>query len=197
MRIWPSQSSVMKPNVGSTRSLVTTRSDAVALGDGRPVGHRRATQRVDADPQAGPRDGRHVDDVREVIHVLAAGSRVGRQPARARSARHAGTASNPPRSRSLAASSMARVTPGVGRAAAGRVVLEATIRGRVVGGRHDDAIGQHTGVLAVPRQDGMRQGRRGREAVLRRPRARRRRRPRAPRGRSGRPARTGHACHDP
>ena len=43
---------------------------AVALGDGRPVGDAGAAERVDAQAQAGPGDGRHVDDLIEVVDVV-------------------------------------------------------------------------------------------------------------------------------
>ena len=49
MRMRPSQSSVMKLNVGSTCSLTTSRFEPVALGDARPIVHARATQRIDAE----------------------------------------------------------------------------------------------------------------------------------------------------
>ncbi len=55
--------------------------------------------------------------------------------------------------------------PRVRGATAGRVVLEAAVCGRIVGRRHDDAVGQRVGVLAVPGQDGVREGRRGRVPV--------------------------------
>ena len=54
---------------------------------------------------------------------------------------------------------------GVGRAAGGRVVLEATVGRRVVGRRDDDAIGQPGAASVVPGQDGVGDARRRREAV--------------------------------
>ena len=50
---------------------------------------------------------------------------------------------------------------GVGGAAAGWVVLEAAVLGRVVRGRDDDAVGERLNAVLVVREDGMRECGRG------------------------------------
>src|SRR5262249_57342041 len=55
---------------------------------------------------------------------------------------------------------------GVGGAAVGRVVLEAAVRGRVVRGRDDDAVGEMLRAAAVVGEDGVRYHRRRRDAVI-------------------------------
>ena len=197
MRILPSQSRVMKPKVGSTRSFVMVSVDAVPLGDGGPVGHRRAAQRVDADAQAASRDGGHVDDARRGRRRSGPGSRSRPAAARASVGRDAGDAVEPGAQQLVGGILDGPRDAGVGRPAARRVVLEAAIGGRVVRRRHDDAVGERLGVLAVPGQDGVRDGRGRREAVGAVDAHVDARRPPAPRGPSGRPARRGRACRGP
>src|SRR5262249_49812323 len=55
---------------------------------------------------------------------------------------------------------------GVGRAAVGRVVLEAAVGRRVVAGGDDDAVGQAGRAALVVGQDGVRHDRGGRESVV-------------------------------
>ena len=164
MRILPSQSRVMKPKVGSTVSLVMVSAMSMDLGDGGPPGHGRATERVDPDAQAGAGDGRHVDDRRQAGHVggheVVAGRRC--------PSSWAGTRATP--STPEASSCVGRVLDrprhrGVGRAAAGRVVLEAAVGRRIVRGRDHDAVGAAAWVLAVPGQDGVRDAGRRRVAI--------------------------------
>ena len=97
----------------------------------------------------------------EVVHVAAQEVVAGWQRTSApRPTGRGRRARKPSRSSALAASSMARVIGGVRRAAAGRVVLEAAVGRRVVRRRHHDAVGERVRVLAVPGQDGVRDGRR-------------------------------------
>ena len=55
---------------------------------------------------------------------------------------------------------------GVGRAAVGRVVLEAAVLGRIVRRRDDDAVGEAGRAAAVVDEDGARDDRRRRDAVV-------------------------------
>ena len=71
MRMWPSQSSVMKRKVGSTSSLTTRQIELVALGDPRPVVHAGAAERIDAHADAGAADRIEVDDAAEIVDVGA------------------------------------------------------------------------------------------------------------------------------
>jgi hypothetical protein len=141
---------------------------AVVVGDGRPVAHARAAQRVHAHAHAAGADGIEVDDLAErrdvlrleVVHL--GGGR--RQRARRVHALHAGQlVLQVVVGRGLDAAGDAAV----GRAAVRRVVLEATVARRVVRGRDDDAVGPRTAV-AVVRQDGDGHRRRGRELAARR-----------------------------
>ena len=110
----------------------------------RPVVHARAAQRIDAEAQArtpGSRPCRRPTprsaDV--AAEEVVACRRAARAAARRRSRR------TPPRSASrsrLASSWIQRRDVGVGRAAVGRVVLEAAVLGRVVRRRDDDPVGQ-------------------------------------------------------
>ena len=69
MRMRPSQSSVMKPKVGSTSSLTTVEVEPVALGDPRPVMHAGAAQRIHAHANAGDADGIEIDHAAQVADV--------------------------------------------------------------------------------------------------------------------------------
>ena len=55
---------------------------------------------------------------------------------------------------------------GVGRPAVGRIVFEAAVLGRIVRRRDDDAVGEMILAGAVVNQDGARNDRRGRHAVI-------------------------------
>ena len=61
IRILPSQSTVMKRNVGSTRVVHHGRRDPVARDDRLPVADAGAAERIHADAHAGAADDRHVD----------------------------------------------------------------------------------------------------------------------------------------
>ena len=69
MRILPSQSSGMKPNVGSAVITHDVQIDAVAFGDRMPESDAGATKGVDADPQPCALNDLHVDDGPEVPRV--------------------------------------------------------------------------------------------------------------------------------
>ena len=71
MRMRPSQSSVMNPKVGSTRSLITREFEAVALRNARPIMHAGAAERIDAHAYARGADRLHVDDISEILDVRA------------------------------------------------------------------------------------------------------------------------------
>ena len=69
IRILPSQSSVMNGHVGSTGGVQHGEVEPEPLGDGAPVRHRRATQRIGADVHAGVADGVDVEHVLQVADV--------------------------------------------------------------------------------------------------------------------------------
>ncbi len=70
MRIFPSQSSVMNRNVGSTASLTTVKIEPVALGDARPIMHAGAAQGVDAHANLRIADHIHIQNVAEIAHIV-------------------------------------------------------------------------------------------------------------------------------
>ena len=85
IRMRPSQSTVMKRNVGSTIALTTVRSRLVALGDRPPVVDARAAEWIDAELEAGAADSVEVDDVGKVVDVgrevvVAMGGRRAQRP---------------------------------------------------------------------------------------------------------------------
>ena len=55
---------------------------------------------------------------------------------------------------------------GIGRPAVGRIVLEAAVLRRIVRGRNDDAVGEAIAAPAIVDEDGVRNDRRRREAVV-------------------------------
>ena len=137
---------------------------AVAGGDGRPVGDARAAHRVHAEAQAGRRDGRHVEDLVQVVDVgrdvvvgRGRGPGLGeRRPPDGLPARRqqlVGLVLDPAGDR------------GVGRAAVGWVVLEAAVLGRVVGRRDDDPVREVLRAPAVVAEDRVRDDRGGGVAV--------------------------------
>ena len=71
MRILPSQSNVMKQNVGSTLGLVTVRFEAILCRDSRPVMDTRAAQRVHTQLQSRSMDRAHVDYIFKVRNISA------------------------------------------------------------------------------------------------------------------------------
>ena len=128
MRILPSQSSVMKRNVGSTTSLTTRQIDPVALRDARPVVHAGAAQRIDAHADAASRGSTSMSiTFAEIVHiggqvVVAVRGRGTPAPARSGMRAHAGQARL---EQPLAPASIHAGDLGVGGAAVRRVVLEA------------------------------------------------------------------------
>ncbi len=173
MRIEPSQSSVMNRQVGSTSGLTTVRSRSWTSAIARPVVDAGTAEGVGADADAGVADGVEVEDRRQVVDVGAAVvvrvGGVGGSGAGERDSLHAALSG-------AVAGGEEFVGPGgdpaggvgVGRAAVGRVVLEAAVLGRVVRRRDDDAVGEGGGAagagraVAVVAQDRVRdRGRRG------------------------------------
>ena len=70
------------------------------------------------------------------------------------------------RSKALARSWIQRGDVGIGRAAVGRIVLEAAVRGRIVRRRDDDAVALVFGAATIIDEDGVRDdGRRGHAVV--------------------------------
>src|SRR4029453_2459634 len=107
----------------------------VAVGDGVPVVDRGPAQGVDPQAQPGPADGVGVDGGRQVpdvgVDVVVATHAVGGAPRAGRD--------RPEKPVGLVLAPTGDV--GVGRAAVGRVVLEAAVLGRVVGGGDHDPVG--------------------------------------------------------
>ena len=129
--------------------------------------HGRAAERVHAQLEAGAADGVHVDDVPQVVDVgqdeifLVRGRRLdGRGE---RHALHAAVAA-PQQLVGPVLDPLGHV--GVGRAAVGRVVLEAAVLGRIVRRRDDDAVREVLLAAAVVDEDGSRDDRRRRHAVV-------------------------------
>ena len=69
MRIWPSQSTVIKRNVGSTVSSTTVRFKAIVLGDPRPVMDAGPAQRINAELELRAADDFQVDHVAEIVDI--------------------------------------------------------------------------------------------------------------------------------
>ena len=137
----------------------------VALGDRLPVVDRGAAEGVDADPQLRAGDGVHVEDVRQVgdvgSHEVVLARGRGAQRLLEGHALHVAQAALEDR----VGPRLDRLRDvGAGRAAVGRVVLEAAVVGRVVRGRDDDAVGEVGLPAAVPGQDRVRDRRRRRVA---------------------------------
>ncbi len=133
------------------------RRDLVAIDDRRPVLDGSPTQRVDADSDAAYANLCHVDDVREVADIgrdvivrMNAGCFA---RALQRNAMHASE---------LLLEEIVRggFDPAgnvdVGGPAIGGIILEASVLGRIVGRRNDDAVGQPCLVPLVVHQDRMR-----------------------------------------
>ena len=62
MRIWPSESTVMKRKVGSIVGIHDLEVQAVALVDRLPVGGAGAAERIHARDAAGVANGLHIHD---------------------------------------------------------------------------------------------------------------------------------------
>ena len=135
--------------------------EPVVLRDARPIMHTRAPQRVDAHAQPGAADDLEVKYRPEVRHIVAeeivaVGGRCGQRLGE----RHA-LDSLQPGSEQLVRACLHRLGDvGIRRSAVGRVVLEATVLGRVVRGGDDDAIRQATFAPGVVGEDRVRDRRR-------------------------------------
>ena len=117
--------------------------EPVTLGDPPPVVHFRAAKRIDADADLRGADRLHVDDVPEVgdvgIQVIVAAHR--------RRTQHLCVSDAPDALKSVLEKAVGGGLNPVGDVLTGRpavwwVVFEAAIVGRVVRGRHDDAVGE-------------------------------------------------------
>ncbi len=168
MRIWPSQSTVMKRKVGSTASFDDGQVQPVALGDPGPVVDAGAAQRIDAEAELGAADDLQVDDVvRDRRHTaLKKSCRCVVGSAQRPFQRHALHPGEPgleqarwpcPRSKPVTAVSAGPPF--------GRVVLEAAVLRRIVRGRDDDPVGQAVRAAAVVGQDRVRDHR-GRRVLV-------------------------------
>ena len=196
MRILPSQSSGMKPNVGSTVSFTTSSSKPVPLGDRLPVGDARAAERIDADREPGGPDRRPCPRPTPGPRRRFAGSRKsGSWPHGARCVvRDPRDCRGTVRQQPVGALLDPAGDVGIGRPAVRRVVLETAVFRRIVRRRDHDAVGETGRPAAVVRQDGVRDDGGGRRSRRRRRSAFRRRLPPAPRVPCRTPAPTAHAC---
>ena len=161
----------MNGQAGSTSGIDDREIEAVPLGDRAPVGHARSAQRVGADTDSGSSDGFDIDDCCQIVDVL--GEEVippgGFRGERLREL----DAPDPPEV--LGQVRVGAILNSAGdvptrRASVRRVVLEAAITGRVVGGGHDDAVTSPRVVArpsGVVRKDRVRERRCGREPVAR------------------------------
>ena len=131
-----------------------------------PVADRRTAERIDAELQACRADRFHVDRARECAHV---GETQVLCPRRRRAPRR--LEGDPLHVAQARSEDLVRAVlyptghVGIGRPPGRRVVLEAPVLGRGVGGRHDDAVGAAGGAAVVVGEDGARDHRRRREAV--------------------------------
>ncbi len=128
---------------------------SVELVDGRPIVHRRATQRIDTELEARAADRLHIDDVAEILDIrqdkifLVRGRRLDRR--RERRSTHSRVSA----AQQLVGSILDPLRyVRVGRSAIGRVVLDAAILGRVVRWGNNDAIGQIRLARAVVYENG-------------------------------------------
>ena len=146
----------------------------VLLVDERPVVHRGAAERVDAQTHAGVSNDIEVDDVLQVVHiVLAVVETLDELGLDGLFERHALDVAE------VAEQFVRAVGDRIGhvsrsRAAGDRVVLEAAVGGRIVRRRHHDAVRQTRAFEAlgavsgtVVRENGLGDHRRGREVVAR------------------------------
>ena len=69
MRIWPSQSTVIKRKVGSTVVVDDSQTHSVAFGNRPPIVHPGAAQRVNAKLEIRAADDIHVEDASKVAYV--------------------------------------------------------------------------------------------------------------------------------
>ena len=139
--------------------------DVVALGDRGPVGDARAAQRVDAQPQPTRANGVQVDDRGQLVDV-------GGDVVASQRALHGLLVGDPLDALEAGVEQLVGLALdpgghlGAGRAAVGRVVLEAAVLGRVVRRRDDDPVGGALAPAAVVREDRVRDDGRRRVAVV-------------------------------
>jgi hypothetical protein len=157
----------MKRKVGSTASLTYGEVEAIAGRDRGPVGHPGPAERIDPDVEPRAPDGLEVQDGGEIVDVrvqVVVPVR-GRCPERplVRRAPHVAQSSDDQLVR-------ARADPvrdvGVGRAPVGRIVLEAAVLRRVVRRCDHNAVREAGTPATVMDEDGVRDGRRRREASV-------------------------------
>ena len=163
----PSQSAVMKRNVGIDRIADHGRGDPVTIDDRLPERHRGTAQRVDADLHARSADRLHVHDIGQVRHVGSdvvvtmvirghAGLLIG-ETAHARwQSFEQGVGGVLDRAGDV----------GPGRAAIRRVVLEAAILGRVMRRGNNDPVGKAVRPTSIVGEDRVRDDRSRRGAVV-------------------------------
>ena len=167
MRILPSWSTVINEKVGSMDRIDDGDIQSVSRVDRLPIRQRSASQRINAQLQAGAANGVHVDDILQIANVgqdkifLVRGrgldgffERHALHPYISRAQQFVGAILNPARH------------VGIGRAAVGRVVLEASVLRRIVRGRNDDAVGEVILAAAVVNQNGSRDDRRRSYTVI-------------------------------
>ncbi len=135
--------------------------------DRLPVRSGSATQRIDAELQSGAANCVHVHDIPQVLNVrddeifLVCGP--GPYGERVRHSLHAGVSTSQQLVRPVLDPSR---HPGIGRAAIRRAVLEASVLRRIVRRGDHDTIGEVIFASAIVDQDGARNHRRRRHAVL-------------------------------
>ena len=139
----------------------------VVLGNGRPVAYPCPAQRVDAQAQPGATDDIEIDDVFQVGHIVAVVIvAVGGRRLQRLGMVHALDARQVSRQQlvGLALDPLGHVA--VGRAAVGRVVLEATALRRVVRRGDDNTVSQALRTATVVAEDGVGNRRRRRVFVI-------------------------------
>ena len=143
------------------------RGQAIALDDRLPVMHAGAAQGIDPDLDAGGADRFHVDDIGEVGDIgpdVIVAMHAGRF-ARAviGDALHAAEAVF---EKAVGGALDVSRDVGIGRTAIGRIVFEAAVLGRIVRRRDHDAVGEAAVAALVVGEDGVRNHRRRRVAVV-------------------------------
>ncbi len=139
----------------------------INIRDRPPVAHGGAAQRIDAKFKAGVTNRVHVNDVAQIVDIgndevfLPCGH--GLQRGDERQALHAGVFFI---KQDIRAVLYPFCGVCVGGAAVGRVVLEAAVLRRIVRRRHDNAVGEMILTTAVVGENGMRNNRGRREAVV-------------------------------
>jgi hypothetical protein len=142
--------------------------EAIALDDRLPVAHARAAQRIDADLHAGAADRFHVEHVGEVgdigPDVIVAANTSGFARA---IVGDAFDASEIVFEKPVRGALDSRRNVGIRRTAIGRIIFEPAIFRRIMRRRDHDAVGKTMTAASVVGQDGVRNNRRRRIAVVR------------------------------